>query len=112
MVSGILYSYPVYSMDSSKHCKCTLEGVSDEFVSIEIVHDVDGKMLEMKREEYWVKAVERFKSYLGKDGPKIRLVPLSVADEKLLVEPSDDEIAKAQHLSFPSLLGVVAVTPK
>ena len=89
------------------HCKCTLEGISNEFVSIEINHDVVGKTLEMKQEDYWVKAVERFRSYLGKDGPKVRLVPLSVADEKLLVEPTDAEIAEAQHLPFPSLLGVV-----
>jgi hypothetical protein len=61
----------------------------------------------MTQEEYWVKAVERFKDYLGKDGPKARLVPLSVADEKLLVEPTDAEIAEAQGLPFPSLLGVV-----
>ncbi len=69
-------------------------------MSIEIVHDVEGKTLEMKQEEYWVKAVERFKEYLGKDGPKTRLVPLSVADEKLLVEPTDAEIAEAQIYLF------------
>jgi hypothetical protein len=96
-----------YEKTIQQHCKCTLEGVSTEFVSIEIEHDVEGKTLEMKQEDYWVKAVERFKEYLGKDGPKIRLVPLSVADEKLLVEPSDAEIAEAQSLPFPSLLGVV-----
>jgi hypothetical protein len=84
-----------------------LEGISNEFVSIEIHHDVEGKTLEMTQEDYWVKAIERFKEYLGKDGPKARLVPLSVADEKLLVEPTDAEIAEAQHLPFPSLLGVV-----
>ncbi len=51
--------------------------------------------------------MERFREYLGKDGPKSRLVPLSVTDEKLLVEPTDAEIAAAQHLPYPSLLGVV-----
>jgi hypothetical protein len=96
-----------YETTIQQHYKCTLEGVSTEFVSIEIEHDVEGKMLEMKQEEYWVKVVERFKSYLGKDGPKMRLVPLSTVDEKLLVEPSDAEIAEAQHLPFPPLLGVV-----
>ncbi len=54
-----------------------------------------------------MKAIERFKQFLGKDGPKQRLVPLSVADEKLLVEPTNEEIAAAQHLPFPSLLSVV-----
>jgi hypothetical protein len=97
-----------YESTIQKHCKCTLEGISNEFVSIEIHHDVEGKTLEMTQEDYWVKAIERFKNYLGKDGPKARLVPLSVANEKLLVEPTDAEIAEAQHLPFPSLLGVVA----
>jgi hypothetical protein len=96
-----------YEAMIQQHCKCTLEGISSEFVSIEITHDVVGKVLEMKQEDYWVKAVDRFREYLGKEGPKSRLVPLSVADEKLLVEPSDAEIAEAQSLPFPSLLGVV-----
>jgi hypothetical protein len=96
-----------YESTIQQHCKCTLKGVSAEFVSIEVIHDVEGKTLELKQEDYWVKAVERFKEYLGKDGPKARLVPLSVADEKLLVEPTDAEIVEAQSLPFPSLLGVV-----
>jgi hypothetical protein len=37
-----------YENTIQQHCKCTLEVVSDEFVSIEIVHDVEGKTLEMK----------------------------------------------------------------
>jgi hypothetical protein len=34
-----------YEKTIQQHCKCTLEGVSSEFVSIEIVHDVEGKTL-------------------------------------------------------------------
>jgi hypothetical protein len=96
-----------YEATIKEHCKCTFEGESKEFVSIEIVHQVEEKILEQKQEEYWVKAVERFRSYLGKNGPKERLVPLSVADEKLLVEPTSAEITEAETLPFPSLLGVV-----
>jgi hypothetical protein len=96
-----------YESTIAQHCKCTFEGESKEFVSIEIYHQVDEKILELKQADYWVKAVERFREYLGKDGPKSRLVPLSVTDEKLLVEPTDAEIAAAQHLPYPSLLGVV-----
>ena len=44
---------------------------------------------------------------MGEKGPKERLVPLSPADEKLLVEPTDDEILAAQHLPYASVLGVV-----
>jgi hypothetical protein len=68
---------------------------------------VDAKILELKQEDYWVKAVERFKEFLGKDGPKTTLVPLSAANDKLLVEPTSEEIAEAAHLPFPLLLGVV-----
>jgi len=96
-----------YEATISKNCKCTFEGEAKEFVSIEILHNVEGKILEIKQAEYWVKAVERFKQYFAKDGPKVRLVPLSPADEKLLVEPTNEEIAAAQNLPYPSLLGVV-----
>ncbi len=51
--------------------------------------------------------MERSKQYYGKDGPKVRLVPLSPADEKRLIEPTSEEIAAAQNLPYPSLLGVV-----
>ncbi len=39
-------------------------------------------------------------------GPKERLVPLSPADERLLVDPSEEEMAEASHLPYTSLLGV------
>jgi hypothetical protein len=89
-----------------KNCKCTLEGESKEFVSIQINHQIDKGLLELTQEEYWVKAVDRYKEFLPKDGPKERKVPLSPADEKLLVEPSEDEMKQAEHLPYPNLLGV------
>jgi hypothetical protein len=52
------------------NCKCTLEGVAKEFVSIQILHDVKGKTLELTQEDYWVKAVERFKDFLPLQWPK------------------------------------------
>ncbi len=48
----------------SKNCKCTLEGVSREFVSIQINHKVNEGVLELTQEDYWLKAVERFKEFL------------------------------------------------
>ena len=50
--------------------------------------------------------MERFKEFLPRAGPKERLVPLSPADERLLVEPSGEEMAEASHLPYTSLLGV------
>ena len=89
-----------------ENCKCTLEGVAKEFVSIQIRHDMEARTLELTQEDYWVKAVERFKEFLPRAGPKERLVPLSPADERLLVEPSEEEMAEASHLPYTSLLGV------
>jgi hypothetical protein len=88
------------------YCKCTLEGVAKEFVSIQIKHDLEARTLELTQEDYWVKAVERFKEFLPQAGPKARLVPLSPADERFLVEPSVEEMAEASHLPYTSLLGV------
>jgi hypothetical protein len=91
----------------TSNCKCTMEGISKEFVSIQMNHDLDKKTFELTQEEYWEKGVKRFKDFIGERGPKIRLVPLSPADEKLLVEPSAEEIKAAEHLPYPNLLGVV-----
>jgi hypothetical protein len=95
-----------YERVISKNCKCTLEGVSREFVSIQINHKVNEGVLELTQEDYWVRAVERFKEFLPPNGPKERKVPLSPADEKLLVEPNEMEMKAAEHLPFASMLGV------
>jgi hypothetical protein len=89
-----------------KNCKCTLEGVAKEFVSIQIHHDVKGKTLELTQEDYWVKAGERVKDFLPSDGPKQCLVPLSPDDERFLQEPNEEEAREASHLPYPNLLGV------
>jgi hypothetical protein len=96
-----------YEETISKHCKCTMEGISSEFVSIQISHDLKAKTLELTQKDYWEKAVVRFKEFLPANGPKERLVPLSPRDEKLLVEPTEEEIRAAEHLPFPNVLGVV-----
>ena len=96
-----------YEETISKHCKCTMEGKSTEFVSIQINHDMAKKTIELTQCDYWVKAVERFKEFLPVSGPKERLVPLSPTDERLLVEPTEEEIKAAEHLPFPNVLGVV-----
>jgi hypothetical protein len=88
------------------HCKCTLEGKSSEFVSIEIKHDVERGVLELTQCEYWIKAIARFAEFLPPAGPSERKVPLSPADEKLLIEPSEEEMKLASHLPYASLLGV------
>ncbi len=44
---------------------------------------------------------------MGEKGPTQRLIPLSPADEKLLVESTASEIKEAEKLPYPNLLGVV-----
>jgi len=95
-----------YERNVKQHCKCVFEGESKEFVSIEIAHDVVGGVLELTQSEYWVKAVARFADFLPEKGPALRKVPLSAADEKLLMEPTEAEMKSAEHLPYASLLGV------
>jgi hypothetical protein len=96
-----------YEATITNNCKCTMEGVSKEFVSIQLNQDINTHTFELTQEDYWDKAVIRFKEFFGEKGPKIRLIPLSPADEKLLVEPTAEEIKAAEHLPYPNLLGVV-----
>jgi hypothetical protein len=95
-----------YEKDILNHCQCTLEGEAKEFVSIQINNQLDKGILELTQEDYWVKAVDRFKEFLPAEGPKERKVPLSPADERMLSEPSDAEMKEAEHLPYPNLLGV------
>ena len=96
-----------YENNVSKNCKCTMEGDSNEFVSIEIKQDLENKTVELTQEKYWEKAVERFADFLPNGKVKERRVPLSAADEKLLTEPTEQEIKEAEHLPYPNLLGVI-----
>jgi hypothetical protein len=95
-----------YEANVQKNCKCVLEGESREFVSIEIKHDIAGRTIELTQSEYWVKAIARFAKFLPEAGPANRKVPLSPADEKLLIEPTAAEMKEAEHLPYASLLGV------
>jgi hypothetical protein len=96
-----------YEENVSKNCKCTMEGDSNEFVSIEIKQDLENRTVELTQNTYWEKAVERFAEFLPKGGVKERKVPLSATDEKLLTEPTEEEIKEAEHLPYPNLLGVI-----
>ncbi len=96
-----------YEEAVKENCKCTMEGDSDEFVSIEIRQDLTNKTVELTQSKYWEKAVERFAEFLPKGKVKHRRIPLSSADEKMLTEPTENEVKEAEHLPFPNLLGVV-----
>jgi hypothetical protein len=53
-----------YEESVKKNCKCTMEGDSDEFLSIEIKQDLGNKTVELTQTKYWEKS-----------GRKIRRVP-------------------------------------
>jgi hypothetical protein len=42
-----------YEKTINENCRCIFEGVSKDFVSIQILHDVDAKILELRQEDYW-----------------------------------------------------------
>jgi hypothetical protein len=96
-----------YEDQVEKNCKCTMEGDSNEFASIEITQDLKQKTVELTQVQYWEKAVERFKEFFPNGSIKERRVPLSVADERMLTEPTEKEVKEAEHLPYPNLLGVM-----
>ena len=77
-----------YEKAITDNCKCTMEGVSKEIVSIQLNQDINTHSFVLTQQNYWDKAVIRFKEFIGEKGPTICLIPLSPADEKLLVEPT------------------------
>ncbi len=81
-----------YERIITSNYKCTMEGVSKEFVSIQMNHNLGKKTFTLTQKKYWDEAIIRFKEFIGEKGPKVRLAPLSPNDEKLLVEPSAEEI--------------------
>ena len=84
-----------------------MEGVSKDFVSIDMHHDMKQGTLELTQADYWDKAVERFKDFLAPSDPKRRAVPMSVSDMAYMVEATEDAIEGGKHLPFPQILGVI-----
>ena len=46
------------------NCKCTIEGVSKEFVSIQLNQGINTHSFVLTQQNYWDKAVIRFKEFL------------------------------------------------
>jgi hypothetical protein len=81
----------------------------DEFISIETYQDLDRGTCELKMPRYFAKAKTFFKDFIkGKDF-KTRTIPLSVIDEKILLEPaSPEEIIAAKNLPFLQAVGILS----
>jgi len=97
-----------YERVVQREIKCKLEGVSKEFVSIEMSHDTAKGTMELTQVDYWVKAAKRFEEFLPAKGPSFRGVPISAMDYAVMLDAAtDDKVEEAKHLPFPQLLGVV-----
>ena len=79
-----------------------------EFVSIETHQDLKRQLTELKMPKYWSKASIAFSSVF-EGGMKIRKVPLTVLDEKvLLTKATDAEIREAKGLPYAEMTGVMS----
>ena len=54
-----------YEKAITDNCKCTMEGVSKEFVSIQLDQDINSHTFVLTQQDYWEKAVVRFQEYFG-----------------------------------------------
>ena len=98
-----------YLREARGKIKLTIEKPPiSEFVSIETYQDLKTQTCELKMPTYWRKAANGYAS-LFKDGKmKVRTVPLTAYDEKLLKEvPTEEEIKEARYLPYAPLLGVM-----
>ena len=98
-----------YELDVQKHVKVKLLGVPGEFVGTDFHQDLELGLCELKSPKYWESALLKVGKYF-KDGVKERFNPLSVHDEKFMIESevSDEEFEEAKHLEFRELLGIVS----
>ena len=53
-----------YEKAITDNCKCTMEGVSKEIVSIQLNQDINTHSFVLTQQNYWDKAVIRFKEFL------------------------------------------------
>jgi hypothetical protein len=98
-----------YLREAQGKIKFTIEKTPiAEFVSIETYQDFETHTCELKMPTHWRKAAQGCSS-LFKDGiMKVRKVPMTACDEKLLKEaPTDEEIREARCLPHAPLLGVM-----
>ena len=91
-----------------KEIKVKLLGACVEFVGTEFHQDLDRGLCELKAPGYWSSAAEKF-SHLFPNGMKTRRSPMSINDERIMLETvSDDEFNEAKILPYRELCGVIS----
>ena len=98
-----------YEAELEKHIKVKLLGVPGEFVGVDFIQDVELGTLELKAPKYWETALVKLNA-LFPNGVKERHNPLSIYDEKFMLEEtvSDEEAAEAANLPYRELCGIVS----
>ena len=98
-----------YLREAQSKIKMTIEKPPiAEFVSIESHQDFETCTCELKMPTYWKKAASGYSSLFKEGKMKVRTVPMTAYDEKLLKDvPTAEEILEARYLPYAPLLGVM-----
>jgi hypothetical protein len=98
-----------YEKELAKHIKVKFLGVPGEFVGVEIKQDLKKGLLEMTSPKYWESALEKFSRFFP-GGIKDRINPLSVYDEKIMLEEvvTDEQHEEAKDLPYREICGVLS----
>jgi hypothetical protein len=97
-----------YEQEVQKHVKVKFLDVPGEFVGTEFHQNLELGICELKSPKYWESALERLAKYFP-NGVKERWNPLSIYDEKRMMdEVSDEEFDEAKHLEYRELCGIIS----
>jgi hypothetical protein len=98
-----------YEEELQKHIKVKLLGVPGEFVGVDFVQDLSLGTMELKAPKYWEAALAKLSKFF-KNGVKERHNPLSIYDEKIMLEEevSDEEMEDAINLPYREVCGIIS----
>jgi hypothetical protein len=98
-----------YEDEIQKHIKVKLLGVPGEFVGVDFIQNLELGTLELKAPKYWESALMKLEKWF-KVGVKERFNPLSVYDEKTMLEEevTDEQVAEALDLPYREVCGIIS----
>ena len=97
-----------YEDEIQKHMKVKFLGEPGEFVGAEIHQNLELGLCELKSPKYWESALQKLEKYFP-NGVKERWNPLSVYDEKIMMEEvSDEEFNEAKDLEYREVCGIIS----
>jgi hypothetical protein len=98
-----------YEDEIQKHIKVKLLGVPGEFVRVEFIQNLELGTLELKAPRYWESALMKLEKWF-KGGVKERFNPLSIYDEKIMIEEevTDEQVTEALDLPYREVCGIIS----